>query len=200
MSGDEPSGFGDGGPVSKVGEAEDLVAHGIVPGSGSPSGATERMTRERINGASAEGAGGRTVEHGGPDAHPRRQHVVTGLEAGAVGGVHGPQPGMVVSRVAKLAEQPRSTGVPAGFKAVNNVSGVPAVGDLARAALDGKVAAGLGFVVLVAGGGDESVRFTDGGGSPRVALGSLPDIGDDAPGLSSVIRVELVSPVTRAGV
>ena len=55
---------------------------------------------------------------------------------------------------------------------------------------------GLDFVVLVAGRGDEGVRFSPSGGGTRVAGGALPRVGEDAPSLSGVLGVELVCPVT----
>ena len=150
MCGDEPGGFGNCGPVGKVREAQHLVAHGVMPRRGRPSSAAERVPGAGVNGGTAESAGGGPAKNRGTNADPDSQDKVARLEAGPVGGVQRPQPGVVVVRVPELPEQPRSSSVPTDFKPLDGVDGVAVVTDLAQPPLDGLVPFGLNFVVLVA--------------------------------------------------
>ena len=197
MSGDESGSFGDGGAVGEVGEAQDLVTHRIVPGGGGPGGTAKRVARARVDNGTAKGADGGTLQHGCTDANAHGQHVVVGREARAMRGVHRPQPGVVVPGVPEFTKQPGGPNVTAELKALNDVSGVPPVRDRAESPLDGEVALGPSFVVLVAGRGDKRVSFASRGHATGVARGTLPDLGEDAPGLRRVVGAELIGPAAR---
>ena len=90
MCGDKPGGFGDGGPVREMREAQDLVTHGVMPCRRGAGGAAERMLGAGVDGGPAKSAGSGSAKNGGTDANPDGQDKVVKREAGPVGGVQRP--------------------------------------------------------------------------------------------------------------